>query len=168
MIDKLKYILYFVVLLLVQSLILDQICVCVYVNAFVYILFVMMLPIEANKYIVMFLGLLIGLCVDLFGSTLGLHASAGLLVGFLRPFVLDIFSPHEGYESNKRLSVRTYGFTWFFKYAMTLIVLHHIWIFFFESMSFSHFFFTLGKICVSSIVSYGVILLFHLFLMPRK
>lgn len=168
MIDKLKYILYFVVLLLVQSLILDQICVSVFVNAFVYILFIMMLPIETNKYLVLLLGLLIGLGVDMFGSTLGLHASAGLLVGFLRPFVLDIFSPHEGYESNKQLNVRNYGFMWFFKYAMTLIVLHHIWIFFFESMSFSNFFFTLAKVCISSFVSYGVILLFHLLLMSRK
>ena len=38
MIEKLKYIFYFVVLLLVQTLILDQVCVSVYVNAFVYIL----------------------------------------------------------------------------------------------------------------------------------
>ena len=71
MIDKLKYILYFIVLLLVQTLILDQICVSVYVNAFVYILFIMTLPIDTNKYLALLLGLLMGLCVDLFNSTLG-------------------------------------------------------------------------------------------------
>ena len=74
MIDKLKYILYFIVLLLVQTLILDQICVSVYVNAFVYILFIMTLPIDTNKYLALLLGLFMGLCVDLFNSTLGLHA----------------------------------------------------------------------------------------------
>lgn len=168
MIEKLKYILYFVVLLLIQSLILDQICINVYVNAFVYILFMMMLPFDTNKYLVLFLGFLMGLCVDLFGSTLGLHASAGLLVSFIRPFVLDIYSPHDGYESNKQLNIRNYGLFWFFKYAITIILIHHLWIFFFESLSFSHFFFTLGKVCVSSLTSLVVIVLLHLLLMARK
>lgn len=168
MIDKLKYILYFIVLLLVQTLILDQICVSVYVNAFVYILFIMMLPIETNKYLVLLLGLLMGLCVDLFGSTLGLHASAGLLVAFVRSFALDLYSPHDGYESNTQLNVRNYGYYWFFRYAITLILIHHIWIFFLESFSFANILFTLAKVGVSSLTSLAVIMLFHLLLMSRK
>ena len=168
MIDKLKYILYFIVLLLVQTLILDQICVSVYVNAFVYILFIMMLPIETNKYLVLLLGLLMGLCVDLFGSTLGLHASAGLLVAFVRTFALDLYSPHDGYESNKQLNVRNYGYYWFFRYAITLILIHHLWIFFLECFSFANILFTLAKVGVSSLTSLAVIMLFHLLLMSRK
>ncbi|MBO7570780.1 MAG: hypothetical protein J6T48_01355 [Bacteroidales bacterium] len=168
MIEKLKYILYFFVLLLVQTLILDQISVSVYVNAFVYILFIMMLPIETNKYMVLLLGLLMGLGVDLFDSTLGLHASGGVLVAFVRTFALDIFSPHDGYEANKQLSVRNYGYYWFFKYAITLILVHHLWIFFFENLSFANIFFTLGKVVISSATSFVVILLFHLLLMSRK
>lgn len=168
MIEKLKYILYFIVLLLVQTLILDQICVSVYVNAFVYILFIMMLPIETNKYLVLLLGLLMGLCVDLFGSTLGLHASAGLLVAFVRSFALDMYSPHDGYENNKQLNVRNYGYYWFFRYSLTIIIIHHLWIFFLESMSFANILFTLAKVGVSSLTSFAVILLFHLLLMSRK
>ncbi len=168
MIYKFKYILYFVILLLVQALIFDQICINVYVNAFVYILFIMMLPIETNKYFVLFLGLLMGLCVDLFDSTLGLHASAGVLVAFVRPFILDIYSPHDGYELNKQLSIRNYGFGWFVKYAITVIIIHHIWIFFFESMTFRNILFTLGKIGVSSLTSLAVIVLFHLLFMNKK
>ena len=168
MIEKLKYILYFVVLLLVQSLILDQICVSVYVNAFVYILFMMMLPFDTNKYLVLALGLLMGLCVDLFGSTLGLHASAGLLVAFIRPFILDIYSPHDGYETNRQLNVRNYGFLWFFKYAITIILIHHLWIFLFENFSFANIWFTLAKVCISSLTSFVVILMFHFLLMARK
>ena len=168
MIDKLKYIFYFVFLLLVQTLILDQVSVSVYVNAFVYILFVMMLPIDTNKYVVLLLGLLMGLCVDLFNSTLGLHASAGLLAAFVRSFALDIYSPHDGYENNKQLSVRNYGYGWFLKYAITIILIHHLWLFIFESMSISNFLFTLAKAGVSSLTSLAVILLFHLMLMSRK
>ena len=168
MIEKLKYILYFVVLLLVQTLILDQICVSVYVNAFVYILFMMMLPIDTNKYLVLLLGLAMGLCVDLFGSTFGLHASAGLLVSFVRTFVLDIYSPHDGYVPNKQLNVHNYGYAWFLKYAFTIILIHHLWIFIFESMNFANILFTLAKVGVSSLTSLAVILLFHLLLMTRK
>ncbi|MBR5983151.1 MAG: hypothetical protein IK025_05470 [Bacteroidales bacterium] len=168
MIEKLKYILYFFVLLFVQTLILDQISVSVYVNAFVYILFIMMLPIETNKYLVLLLGLLMGLGVDLFDSTLGLHASGGVLVAFVRTFALDIYSPHDGYEANKQLSVRNYGYLWFIKYALTLIIVHHLWIFFFENLSFANIFFTLAKVVISSVTSFVVILLFHLLLMSRK
>ncbi len=168
MIEKLKYILYFFVLLLVQTLILDQISISVYVNAFVYILFIMMLPIETNKYLVLLLGLLMGLGVDLFDSTLGLHASGGVLVAFVRTFTLDIYSPHDGYEANKQLSVRNYGYLWFIKYALTLIIVHHLWIFFFENLSFANIFFTLAKVVISSVTSFVVILLFHLLLMSKK
>jgi len=168
MIERLKYIFYFIVLLLVQTLILDQISLSVYVNAFVYILFIMMLPIEANKYVVLFMGMFMGLCVDVFDSTLGLHASAALVVSFVRPFVLGIYSPHDGYEQNKQLSVRNYGYMWFLKYALTLIVIHHLWLFMFESMSFSNILFTMLKAGVSSLVSLAVISMFHLLLMSRK
>jgi len=168
MIDKLKYIFYFIVLLLVQTLILDQICVSVYVNAFVYILFIMMLPIATNKYLVLLLGMAMGLCVDLFGSTLGLHASAGLLVAFVRSFALDIYSPHDGYEANKQLNVYNYGYYWFLRYSITIIIIHHLWIFFLERLSFANILFTLAKVGVSSMTSLVVILLFHLLLMSRK
>jgi hypothetical protein len=128
----------------------------------------MMLPIETNKYMVLLLGLLMGLSVDLFDSTLGLHASGGVLVAFVRSFALDIFSPHDGYEANKQLSVRNYGYYWFFKYAITLILVHHLWIFFFENLSFANMLFTLAKVVISSVTSFVVILLFHLLLMSRK
>lgn len=168
MIEKLKYILYFFILLFVQVLILDHVSVSVYVNAFVYILFIMMLPFETNKYAVLFFGMLMGLCVDLFGSTFGLHATGALLISFLRPFVLNIYSPHDGYVANKQLNVHNYGYLWFLKYAMTMIIIHHLWIFILESMNFANILFTLAKVGVSSLTSLVVILLFHLLLMTRK
>jgi hypothetical protein len=128
----------------------------------------MMLPIDTNKYLVLLLGLLMGLCVDMFGATLGLHASAGLLVSFVRTFVLDIYSPHDGYVPNKQLNVRNYGYLWFLKYAFTIIIIHHLWIFIFENMNFANILFTLAKAGVSSLTSLAVILLFHLLLMTRK
>lgn len=168
MISKLRNIFYFVVLLLVQVLILDQISLSIYANAFVYVLFIMMLPIETNKYFVLFLGLFMGLCVDVFGSTFGLHASAGLLVAFFRPFVLRIYSPHDGYESNKQLSIRNYGLMWFVKYAISLIIVHHVWLYFFECLSVANILQTLAKIGISSLATLFVSTLFHLLLMSRK
>ncbi|MCF0207392.1 MAG: rod shape-determining protein MreD [Bacteroidales bacterium] len=168
MIEKIRFILYFVVLLLVQSLILDQICLNEYINAFVYVLFIMTLPIDTNKYLVLLLGLAMGLCVDLFDSTLGLHASGGVLVAFIRPFILSIYAPHDGYENNKDLSIRAYGFSWFTRYCITMLLIHHTWIFFFENFSFANILFTLGKIGVSTLTSYFVIVIFHLLLMRRK
>lgn len=162
MLQKIKYIFLFIFLILIQALILEQLSWTAYSTIFLYILFIIMLPIETNKYMTLFLSLLLGFCVDIFESTMGIHASACLLIGFIRPYILSLFAPHDGYDNNRALSSKNYGMFWFVKYTMMLIFIHNLWIFYLEALTFSHFFLTLLKVICSTLVTYIFVYLGHL------
>ncbi|MDD2385159.1 MAG: rod shape-determining protein MreD [Bacteroidales bacterium] len=165
--QNIRYIILFLVSVLVQTLIFDRIYITSYFSVYVYFLFILLLPVNANKYTVMALAFLLGLSVDIFNSTQGLHAAATVLLAYLRPFALRFFSPRDDYEPNKDLSVRNYGLIWFLKYAGVLIFTHHLFLFYLELFSFSFFFFTLLRVVLSSIISLFFVSLGH-FLFVRE
>jgi hypothetical protein len=104
-------------------------------------------------------GFLLGISVDIFSDTLGLHASASVFMAFLRPYVLSVISPREGYESGTYPRVFYYGFTWFLHYAVILVVMHHLFLFYFEVFRFSEFFRTFLRVVLSSSFSIAIIVL---------
>lgn len=163
--NNLRYILLFVLSVLIQTLLFDRVYFTGYINVFVYILFILLLPAETNKSLVMFLGFLIGFSVDIANSTPGLHAAATVLLCFVRPFFLRIYSPRDGYDSNKFPSIKNNGLVWFLKYAISLILVHHTFLLFVEAWGFTGFFFTIGKIALSSIFSLLFIIMGHLLIM---
>jgi len=159
--QNIRYILLFLFSVLVQTLIFDRISLSNYITAYVYMLFILLLPINSNRYVVLSLAFLLGICVDIFNSTQGIHASAAVLLAYLRPYILQLFASRDGYDINKPPSVRNYGFVWFIKYVGVLILLHHIYLFYIEIFSFSHFFLTLLRAIVSSVVSLFFVVLGH-------
>jgi rod shape-determining protein MreD len=60
-------ILRFVVLILVQVLILNNIHLGGYINPYLYVLFILLLPIETPKWAVLILAFFLGLGVDIYG-----------------------------------------------------------------------------------------------------
>ena len=159
---NIKYIFLFVLSVLIQTLVFDNIQISNYINVLFYILFILLLPINTNKFLVLVLAFFLGLSIDIFNSTQGLHASATVLLAFLRPFVLEIYAPREEYDINKTPGIKNYGFSWFIKYCLTLILIHHIFLFSIEIFNFSHFFFALGKAIISSFFSLIFVVLGHL------
>ena len=157
-----RYIGLFLFSVLTQVLIFDNIYMIGTVNIFIYVLFILMLPIETNKFLVLILAFILGLNVDIFNSTPGLHASATVLMAYVRPFVLNLYSPRDGYESNKLPGIKAYGLFWFIRYTLTLIVIHHFFLFFLEAFTFSHFFLTLLRILLSSVSTLLFVILGYL------
>lgn len=157
-----RFILLFVFLVLAQVLIFDNLYMIGFINLFVYIFFVMMLPIETNRFSVLILAFILGLSVDIFNSTPGLHASATTLMAYFRPFVLSIYSPRDGYDAHKEPGIKTYGVYWFLRYAITLILIHHTFLFFVEVFTFTYFFHTIAKIILSSVSTLFFVVLAYL------
>ena len=54
-----------------------------------------------------------------------MHTSATVLAGFVRPYVLRIVSPSDGYESGSDPSMLIYGFRWFLSYTLLIVLIHH-------------------------------------------
>jgi rod shape-determining protein MreD len=155
----LKYGLAILLLILFQILVLNNIQFSGYVNPYVYIMAILIIPSVTPAWLVLIVAFLTGLTIDLFSGSPGMHASATLLAGFARPLVLRIISPRDGYESGSSLSMATYGFRWFIIYASVIVLIHHTTLFFLEVFRFTDFFRTIFRILVSSLFTLGFILL---------
>src|ERR1035437_6582935 len=105
----LRFVLIFILLVLLQVLLFNNIQFSGYVNPYVYIMFILLLPIEIPSWILIISSFTIGLIIDFFSGSPGMHSSASLLVGFLRPSILRFIAPRDGYEPNSAPSMVTYG-----------------------------------------------------------
>ena len=164
---NLRNILLFIFSVLIQALVFDRIYISGYITVLGYVLFSLLLPVNTNRYLVMLLAFFLGLSVDIFNSTQGIHASASVLLAYLRPYVLHFFAPRDDYDINKTPGVRSYGFIWFIKYIGVLIFIHHFYVFYLEIFSISNFFLTFLRIIVSTLVSMFFVTLGH-FLFVRE
>lgn len=118
---------------------------------YLYILFLLMLPIEIPRWLELILGFVCGLVMDMFTNTIGIHASACLTLAFIRPIFLKSIAPRDGYEFGQKPTIQDMGFAWYIKYAGVLILIHHSWLFFMEVYSLNGFFTTFIRAILSSV-----------------
>ncbi len=152
-----KNIVRFVVLLFLQVLIVKNIQLGRYFIFFPYVLFIMLLPFNTNKPLVLLISFIFGLCIDLFYDTQGMHASACVFLGLIRGFVLKLLSPREGYEENHKPTLAYMGTAWFISYALLLIFSHHLVLFYLEAFTFREFFRTLLRVLCSTLSTFAFV-----------
>lgn len=155
----LRFVLIFILLILLQVLLFDNIQFSGYINPYIYIMFILLLPFEIPAWLLLILSFILGLTIDLFSGSPGMHSSATILAGFVRPYVLRVISPRDGYESGSDPSMMTYGFRWFLIYAVIIVLVHHAALFYLEVFRFAGFFRTLLRVLLSSVFSVSFILL---------
>jgi rod shape-determining protein MreD len=148
-----------VILVLLQVLVLNYVQFSGFVNPYVYIMIVLLLPYTIPAWLLLIISFLSGLIIDLFSGSPGMHASATLLAGFSRPYILRIIAPRDGYESGSDLSMAAYGVKWFLVYTAMIVVIHHTALFYLEVFRFTDFFRTLFRVILSSTFTAGFILL---------
>ncbi|WP_340114569.1 rod shape-determining protein MreD [Maribellus mangrovi] len=148
----------FVVLVAVQVLVLNQIQFSGFINPYIYVLFIMLLPLNAPRYAVLLFSFFIGLAVDIFSNSLGIHTFAAVFVAYARPLVIRIITNREEELSDYPGLVQT-GVVWFLSYTAIMVVLHHTVLFYIEVFTFDNFFNTLYRVFLSSVFSIFVIVL---------
>lgn len=156
-----KYGLIFILIVLIQGLVVNDIQLNEYFNPMVYPLMIMMLPFELAAIPTMIVALLLGVCVDAFSNTFGLHASAALFIGYLRPIIMRYIQPNEGYDNTLLPIIQDMGVQWFLLYSGIIIFAHHLWFFSFEILRFDLILLILGKTFCSLFFSVGLIILFQ-------
>ncbi len=149
--EIIRNIIRFILLVAVQVLIINNIELGRFINPFLYILFIIILPFETPKWLVLLSAFLIGITVDMFTDTGGMHAAACVFMGYIRPGILKLFSPRDGYEFGTQPTVQYLGIPWFLSYAGILVFAHHLILFYIEIFRFSEFFSTLLRVIISSI-----------------
>lgn len=153
----------FILLILFQVLLFNNINFSGYVNPYVYILFILLLPVELPAWLVLILSFITGLVVDFFSTSLGMHTASTVMAGFIRPYVLQVISPRDGYETGSEPSMFTYGARWFFIYTTIMVLAHHLVLFYVEVFRLTGFFRTLLRVLLSSLFSIAFIMLIEYF-----
>ena len=101
--DLLKNIIRFLVFILVQVFVLDNIPpLHQFVVPIIYFLFILWLPFSISRFWLMVIGFFTGLSLDYFTMTPGLHAAACVLISYARPFVINVLTPKDTSEFNYR------------------------------------------------------------------
>jgi rod shape-determining protein MreD len=153
----------FLLLVLVQVLLIDHLDLANgWVVPFLYVLFLLMLPISTPSWGNLVIGFLTGLVMDMFSSTPGMHASACTVMAYMRILMLRALAPREGYDTTLRPSIADMGLPWFMTYAGVLILVHHLWLFFVEVYRFDGFFSTFLRALVSAAATLVLCLLAQL------
>lgn len=159
----------FLVLTLFQVFVLNHVQLGGYINPYLYILFIMILPFETPKLLLLVLAFILGLTIDLFMLSPGIHAASCVFMAFMRPFVIGTISSRREYEPGIRPSVQDIGLTWFLTYAGILTLAHHFVLFFLEVFHFGEILITLQRILYSSIVTLIVVIISqYVFYKPPK
>lgn len=166
--DLLKYIWQFVLLCLLQVLIFNNLNLGGYINPFTYIYLIIILPISMGRIPLLFIGFFLGLVIDVFSNTGGIHAAASTLIAFYRPLYLKAQSPREGYELAALPHLKSFGFAWFIPYATIIVLIHHFALFYLEIFRFQEFFHTLLKVILSSVLTLLFILLAEYLFVSNK
>lgn len=132
-----------------------------------YILFILLFPVNINKNIFLFLSFLLGLFLDIFSSSGGVHTVACTTIAFMRPGILK-FSFGTSYEfntikfANTELGARL-------SYFSILVLVHHLILFLLETFNFSFILYSLKHTLFSSIYTLLLsILLLALFSKKKK
>lgn len=165
--DILSAVVSFFVYLLYQVMILQNVVLFHTAFCFLYVLYLLLLPVETNPLALMGIGFVMGLTVDMFYDSIGLHAFACVLLMYVRNYWLNSVTPQGGYDSNATPSMALAGVQWFLIYSVPLIFLHHAVLFFIEVGGFSMFWFTLWKVITSTLFTTLVILIAQ-FLFPSR
>ena len=157
----------FIFLILLQVWVLNNIQFSGYLNPYMYVLFILLLPFETPGWAVLLLSFFLGLSVDMFTDTIGMHASASVFMGFLRSFVLQSIAPRDGYEVGTFPRVFFYGVIWFLKYSLLLVFMHHLFLFSIEVFNFKTFHLVILRTILSTIFT-TILILVSQFIIFRK
>ncbi|MDA3821639.1 MAG: rod shape-determining protein MreD [Bacteroidales bacterium] len=157
----------FFVLILIQVLLLDNVMLGGYLNPYFYILFILLLPFETPRWLILVSGFLLGLSIDLFSNTLGMHTAATVFIAFLRPWVLSSNAPRDGYESDTYPRIHYYGLSWFAAYTAILTFLHHFILFYIEAFQFQDFFNTFLRVIISTVLTSVIIIISQYFIFRK-
>lgn len=126
-----------------------------------------MLPFATPKWLVLISSFILGISVDIFSSDIGINACCCVLIGFLRPMYLNLFSGNIDNVAYLRPSMSSLGVKNFVLFTSTMVLTHHILYFIVETFAINELLQLLLRILLSSIVTIVLILLLDMIFFKR-
>lgn len=154
--NTIEFISWFVGLVFFQVLLFNNIQIANVINPFLYVYLIIALPIHINRMSLIVIGFVLGLVIDVFSNTWGIHAMATTMIAFLRPYILRLVSTQE--EQDRIMPrFRTMGVN-YLKYIVLMLFVHHLMLFWLEAFSMAYFWMVLLKALVSSLITLVLVL----------
>ncbi len=161
------YFILFFVYVLAQVLILKNLVLFNSAFCFIYVAFILLLPVETSIVMLLLIGFALGFTIDIFYSSMGIHAFATVLTAYVRNYWLKAITPQGGYEVGMAPSLAANSFSWFLIYILPLLFVHLAVLFFVEASGFHLFGYTLLKI-LGSLIFTGIVLFLLQSLVPQR
>lgn len=156
----------FFTLLVIQIFVLNQIHFGGWINPYIYILFIILYPINSNKFGFITSSFLLGLMMDIFSDSGGVHATASLLLAYVRPsflrFAFGLSYEYQTIRIAEKLSVDRFTF------IMISILFHHLLLFTLELYRFDLFFEIISRTILSTIFTFIICVISIYLIKPNR
>lgn len=142
----------FIVMVLVQ-VVCNNICLFGVAVPILYIYFIVRLPINISRNWTMTLAFLLGLIIDIFANTQGMHALASTITAVCRQTVFGLYFSREDDLADPIPSIKTLGSPVFLKYLFSMVLLHCTLLFIIQAFTLHHISITILRIIFSTLLS---------------
>ncbi len=147
----------YVLVMVLQVLLFNQLQLWGVCHPYIYVLCLLMMPITLPHSMDMLIGAVVGLFMDIFCNSMGIHMAACILLMFIRPYLLGVIVNDKD-RLNEQISLRAVGMEAFAKYVVILVIMHHMTVFLLAAWSWTHIGFVLLETLVSSIITISLII----------
>lgn len=135
----------------------------------IYPMVLLLLPVNTHSWAGMVLGLAVGLTMDTFSNTPGMHAAACVAMMYARPFLLNLFFQQSVKELGETLpTLFRMGFRSFVLYAVMAFFLHHLLFYSLQIWSMKNILYILLKTLLSGVLSILLLLIAQLLFARRE
>lgn len=152
MVQTLQRVVWFVVLVLVQAEVLNHVHIMGYATPVVFIYYILVLNSEIPRKSLLFQAFLLGLCVDLFSNTPGMHAAASTLLAFMRRPLLQTQMLRETTDDYEP-GIRSMGFAPFLRYVSSAVLLFMVVVRLIDAFNFLHIIELLLRIVTDTVIT---------------
>jgi len=148
----------FILLVLVQVLVFNQLNFFGFINPMVYILFLYWYPVKENRAAFIGLSFVLGLAIDFFSDSMALHAASTVTIAYIRPAIMRfVFGVNIEFQSFRLgNSTKAQQIT----FLALLIVVHHMVFFSLEIFSVANILLILKKVLTIGLATLILCLLF--------
>ena len=156
----------FFLLLAAQIIIFNNIDLLGYINPFPYILFIILFPVNGNKQLLIISSFLLGITMDLFSNSGGVHTTACLILAYARPsifkFSFGVSYEYQTVKINHSLTSERFSF------LLVSVVIHHFTLFILEVFQLSFLWDILLRTIIGTLFTLLICILLIYIFKPSK
>ncbi|CAM3929759.1 MULTISPECIES: rod shape-determining protein MreD [Flavobacterium] len=156
----------FILLLFSQVLLFNRFDSFGYIDPLPYILFILLYPVNGNKNLLLISSFLLGLLLDMFCNSGGIHALASLVLAFIRPsmfrFSFGLSYEYQTVKIADKISTERITF------ILLSIFIHHLLLFTFELFSIELVFDIIKRTLITTLYTFVFCLLIIYLIKPSK